>query len=91
MRCSSSRAARPGGTAKVVAECSTIAGPWIVLPAHDLLELEDVGLHVLAFARAAPDRAACLQRRRALDLLRSSGSAGFSTSTVPWTIAWVTR
>ena len=42
----SRRALRPGGIAKVVAECSMIAGPGISWPALDVVEPDDRGLGV---------------------------------------------
>ena len=80
---------RPGGIANVVAGDSTIAGPAISLPALDVVELVDVGV--------SASRRPCHQTSRvalvggAPSASSASGSAGFSTSTEPSTIAWVIR
>ena len=78
---------RPGGIAKVVAECSTIAGPSISWPAAT------PSSRTIAVSASPPDQRTV---RVALtggepESSSSSGSAGFSTSTEPWTIAWVIR
>ncbi len=83
--------AAPGGIAKVVAECSTIAGPWIELPARtDSSWKISVSTNVSRLARPQWTGLASLTGGLPCSS-GSAGSAGFSTSTVPWTIAWVTR
>ena len=71
----------------MVAECSTIAGPEISWPATtSSSRMIDVS--------ASPSRQRTVRVEEtggSPEASSSSGSAGFSTSTEPWTIAWVIR
>ena len=88
MRLASSRAARPGGIAKVSAGDSMIAGPGDLVARAERVLLVD---RRVGQAVPPPDRPRALRLGRAGRLGVSSGSAGFSTSAAPVTITFVIR